>query len=150
MIDAFVPEGALTADAEQTLYRDVTDVVLEHEFGDVTNERARSSSWLFAHRPRVFVGGSPAPEPRYRFVVSLPEGLFDDARRRAIVEGITAAVARAEGSPVDGVRGRVWVLAVDVPDGAWGSRGQIVRLPDILGYLLGDAGRELAQRRLPR
>ncbi len=94
MIDAFIPENALTPQAEQQLFREVTDLVIKHEIGDLANERARHASWLSLHRPAVFVGGAPAAQPRYRFIVSVPEGQFDAQRRQAITVEITAARPR--------------------------------------------------------
>ncbi len=148
MIDAFIPENALAPQAEQQLIREVTDLVIKHEVGDLTNERARSAAWLSLHRPAVFVGGSPAAQPRYRFIVSVPEGQFDAERRQAITGEITAALANAEGHPLDEVKARVWVILLEIPDGAWGARGRVNRLPDILTSFFGEQGRALAMERL--
>lgn len=148
MIDATLPAHALTPDAESRLFRDVTDAVIRIEIGDADNARAQAASWLFVHRPDVYVGGQPAPSPRYRFVVSVPEGQFDPERRRHMVADITAAVARAENQPPDAVAGRVWVILLEVPDGSWGAYGRVVRLPDILAGLLGEDGPAEAMRRL--
>lgn len=148
MIDAFIPENALAPQAELRLFREVTDLVIKHEIGDLTNEHARNASWLSLHRPILFVGGSPATQSCYRFIVSVPEGQFDAERRQAITAEITAAVANAEGHPLDEVKARVWVITVEVPDGAWGARGRVNRLPDILTAFFGEQGRALAMERL--
>jgi len=150
MIDAFIPENALTPQAEQELFRNVTDLVIKHEIGDPANEQARNASWIFVHRPRVFVAGSPATASCYRFIVSVPEGQFDEERRQAITAEITEAVAKAEKRPLEEVKGRVWVITTEIPDGTWGARGRVVRLPDILSSLLGERGREVALERLGR
>lgn len=148
MIDAFIPAKALSPVAEQALLGKVTHLVIQHEIGDPSNEKARNASWIFIHRPEVFVAGSPATSPRYRFIVSVPEGQFDDQRRQAITAEITQAVADAESNPYDEVAGRVWVITTEIPDGAWGARGRIVRLPEILANFLGDDGRIAALQRL--
>lgn len=148
MIDAFIPENALTPRAEQELFSTVTDLVVKHEIGDSSNERARNAAWIFVHRPKVFVAGAPATAPRYRFIVSVPEGQLDNDRRQAITAEITEAVAKAENGQLEDIKGRVWVITAEVPDGAWGARGRIVRLPDILSSLLGENGREAALERL--
>lgn len=144
MIDAYIHEHALAPEAEQTLLRQITDLVVRIEIGDATNQKAQNASWIFLHRPTVYVAGKPATAPRYRFVISVPEGQFDPARRQAVTEGITAAVAEAERLSVDEVKGRVWIITTEIPDGNWGAHGRVVRLPDILNSLLGEGGRHAA------
>src|SRR2546423_7821665 len=150
MLDAYIPEGALSAQAEEKLLARLTDLLLEHEGADPTNETARAIAWVFLHRADVYVAGAPADAPRYRFVPSVPEGQFNPERRQAIVEGITEAVLDAEeGSrPRDPMR--VWVFPTEIPDGTWGGGGRIVTLADIAGLVMGDAekGRAYAERTL--
>lgn len=148
MLDAFIPEGALAADAEAALIREITDLVVKTEIGDASNERGQNSSWFFVHRPKIFVAGKPSAAPHFRFIVSVPEGQFDEQRRQTVVAEITAAVARAEKRPIEEIKSRVWVIASEIPDGNWGSRGEVVRLPEILSYLLGSGGRQIALERL--
>lgn len=148
MIDAFIPENALTPKAERELLGAVTDLVIKHEIGDPTNERARNSTWVSVHRPKIFVAGEPTTAARYRFIVSVPEGQFDDERRKAVVEEITQAIASAEKQPLEEVNSRVWVITAEIPDGTWGARGRVLHLPDILTSLLGEHGREAALGRL--
>ena len=148
MIDATIPAGALTPEAEQRLLREVTDLVVRHEIGDARNERGQAAAWVFVHRPAVFVAGVAATSPRYRFVVSVPEGQFDPVRRQWVTTDITAAVAKAEDRPMEEVSGRVWVITAEIPDGTWGARGRVVRLPEILASFLGEAGRGEALNRL--
>jgi phenylpyruvate tautomerase PptA (4-oxalocrotonate tautomerase family) len=150
MIDAFIPENALTPKAEQELLSAVADLVIKHEIGDPTNERARNSTWVSVHRPIVFVAGAPATAARYRFIVSVPEGQFDEDRRQAVTEEITEAVAKAEGGQLEEVKGRVWVITAEIPDGSWGARGRVVRLPEILAAFFGERGREVAMERLAK
>jgi phenylpyruvate tautomerase PptA (4-oxalocrotonate tautomerase family) len=151
MLDAFIPEDALTAEAEQQLLSNLTDILLRNEGADPNNPAVRSIAWVFLHRPaKVFVGGEPAAEPRYRIVASVPEGQFDDERREATVAEITAAVLDAEGGAYERDPMRVWVFTSEVPDGTWGGAGRINRLADIAGLAMGDPekGREYAERRL--
>jgi phenylpyruvate tautomerase PptA (4-oxalocrotonate tautomerase family) len=148
-LDAYIPAGALTPDAEADLVSRVTDLLIRHEGADPTNEIVRSIAWVFLHRPEtVYVGGHPAAAPRYRFIASVPEGQFNPERRQAMTEGITEAVLDAEqgAHPRDPMR--VWVFTLEVPDGAWGGGGRVVTLADIAGLALGDAdaGREYAER----
>jgi phenylpyruvate tautomerase PptA (4-oxalocrotonate tautomerase family) len=150
MLDAYIPEGALSAEAEKKLLARLTDVLLENEGADPSNETARSIAWVFLHRADVFVAGAPADEPRYRFVASVPEGQFNPDRRQAIVEAITEAVLDAEegARPRDPMR--VWVFPTEIADGTWGGGGRIVTLADIAGLVMGDPekGREYADRTL--
>jgi len=148
MIDACIPEGALTPEAEAKLFEELTNILIRLEGLDPANERARAASWIFVHRPRVYVAGAAAATPRYRFIPVVPEGQYDDARRAAVVREVTEAVSRAEGRPLDEVGTRVWVFPTELPDGHWGSRGQLWRLPDIAARLAGEDGRRAAQDRL--
>jgi phenylpyruvate tautomerase PptA (4-oxalocrotonate tautomerase family) len=149
MLDAYIPEGALSAAAEKQLMARLTDLLLEHEGADPSNETARSIAWVFLHRVDVFVAGEPADAPRYRFVASVPEGQFNPERRQAIVEAVTEAVLDAEEGSRPRDPNRVWVFPTEVPDGTWGGAGRIVTLADIAGLVLGaEKGREYAERTL--
>ncbi|MGH3633469.1 tautomerase family protein [Mycobacterium sp.] len=151
MLDAFIPDGALSAGAEVRLLSQLTDILLRNEGADPADPRVRGIAWVFLHRPAaVFVAGERAPEPRYRFVASVPEGQFDAERRTAMVREVTDAVLAAEDGAYPADPQRVWVFANEIPDGTWGAAGRIHTLADIVGYVTGDAeqGRAYAQRRL--
>jgi phenylpyruvate tautomerase PptA (4-oxalocrotonate tautomerase family) len=153
LLDAYIPEGALAPDAEEALLARLTDLLLEHEGADPTNEQARSIAWVFLHRPEaVFVAGRRAALPRYRIIASVPEGQFDPERRQAMVAAVTEAVLDAEPGGRDRDPMRVWVFASDVPDGTWGGGGNIVTLADIATFVTGDpeGGRAYAERRLAK
>lgn len=148
MLDAFIPRDALKPDAEAKLFKELTDLLLIHEGLDPANERAQAVSLVWIHRPEVFVAGAPSSSPRYRFIPSVPEGQYNDERRSAIVKGITEAVAKAEGSSFEEVGPRVWVFPNEIPDGRWGGRGVIRRLPEILSFIVGEDERKPAEQRL--
>jgi len=151
MLDAFIPEGALSAEAEKGLLSDLTDILLRHEGADPSNPAARSIAWVFLHRPAsVFVAGEPAEQPRYRIIASVPQGQFDDERRQAIVEVVTETVLDAENGAYERDPLRVWVFANEIPDGTWGGGGRIVTLADVAGFVMGDVeqGRDYAAKRL--
>ena len=148
-LDAYIPAGALTHDAERDLMAQLTDLLIRHEGADPTNETVRSIAWVFVHRPEtVYVAGKPAEAPRYRFVASVPEGQFNPERRAAMTAEITEAVLDAEGGAHDRDPMRVWVFTLEVPEGTWGGAGRVVGLADIASLALGDAeaGREYAER----
>ncbi|HXR27963.1 MAG TPA: hypothetical protein VN772_00190 [Solirubrobacteraceae bacterium] len=151
MLDAYIPSGALSPDAEERLLADLTDLLITHEGADPTNEQVRSIAWLFVHRPEsVYVAGARAGAPRYRFIASVPEGQYDPERRQAMVASITEAVLDAEQGAYERDPTRVWVFTPEIPDGSWGAIGQIVTLADIATFATGDAerGREYAHSRL--
>ena len=68
--------------------------------------------------------------------------------RSTLVNELTQAVARAEGKAFDEVKTRVWVFPVEIPDGLWGSRGEIRRNPQIQAFFNGEAAGEAARQRL--
>src|SRR6266536_3350314 len=132
MLDAYIPEGALTPEAERKLLGTCTDLLLEHEGARPTNERARSLAWVFVHRHETYVAGAPAEAPHYKFVCQVPEGQYDEKRRAAVTKAMTEALVEAEG-------GR-W----PDPEG----RGRVVTLPDIAEFVIGKAGRRYGEERL--
>jgi phenylpyruvate tautomerase PptA (4-oxalocrotonate tautomerase family) len=131
MLDAYIPEGALSPSAERELVAKLTDLLLEHEGVDPTNEFARNLAWVFVHRPQVYVAGAPPKAPRYRFICQVPEGEYNDERRAAVTAEMTQAVAEAEGSSWPHPELRVCIFTCEVPDGWWGGGGRILRLADI-------------------
>jgi len=151
MLDAYIPEGALTAEAEERLLAELTDLLITHEGADPTNPMVRSIAWVFLHRAAtVYVGGAPEKEPRYRFIASVPEGQFDAERRQAMTEGITEAVLDAEAGAYERDAMRVWVFTPEIPEGTWGGAGRVVGLADIATLATGDPelGRRYAEERL--
>jgi len=52
MLDAYIPEGALSPEAEDKLLARLTDLLLQHEGVDPANQAARALAWVFVHRPR--------------------------------------------------------------------------------------------------
>jgi phenylpyruvate tautomerase PptA (4-oxalocrotonate tautomerase family) len=148
MLDAYIPEGALRPEAERQLLGELTDLLLRHEGADPTDERTRSIAWVFVHRPQVYVAGAPAQAPCYRFICQVPEGQYNDERRAAVTAEMTAALAKAEDGRWPDAQDRVWVFTLEIPDGNWGAMGRVVRLPDIAGFVAGDAGRQYAERTL--
>jgi len=48
ILDAYIPEGALSPSTERELLAKITDLLLEHEGVDPSNERARPLAWVSA------------------------------------------------------------------------------------------------------
>jgi phenylpyruvate tautomerase PptA (4-oxalocrotonate tautomerase family) len=133
MIDVTIPEGALNPEAEERLLKEITDILIRAEgYTPETNKVAQNVTWLFLHRPAaVYVAGARSDTPRYRIVTTVPEGQYTDAKRKLLVKEVTEAVVRADGGKFEDVAPRVWVFPVEMPDGQWGGRGSIQRLPQI-------------------
>jgi phenylpyruvate tautomerase PptA (4-oxalocrotonate tautomerase family) len=151
MLDLYIPGGALSSDREQELVAKLTDVLLRWEGADPDNAVARSIAWVWVHRPAlVFAGGERSELPRYKVIATVPEGQLDDARRAGLVREVTESVLDAEAGAHPRDAYRVWVFTHEVPDGSWGGGGQVFRLADIAGAVLGDAeaGRQHARKRL--
>lgn len=150
MLDAYIPDGALTRNAERSLMSELTDILLRNEGADPADPRARAIAKIFLHRPAgLYVAGEAPPDPHYRFIASVPEGQFDPDRRSAIVREMTDAVLAAEHGAYTSDPARVWVFAAEVPDGTWGGGGRIHTLADIAGHVLNDPGkgRRYAEKR---
>jgi phenylpyruvate tautomerase PptA (4-oxalocrotonate tautomerase family) len=146
MCDAYIPDQALSRDAERQLLAKITDLLLEHEGARPTNARARALAWVFVHRHEMYVGGQPAQAPHYRFVCHVPEGQYNDERRAAVTAAMTQAVLEAEDGSWPEPEQRVWVFTYEVKDGTWGGLGgRILRLPDIYERVVGEKGRQLAE-----
>ena len=151
MIDALWPENALTPEAEARLIKELTNLLIQAEGYDPNNKIAQAVTVLHLHRPAaIYVAGERFNEARYRIIPSAPEGQYTEATRKALVRGVTEAVARAENRPFDEVSPRVWVFPTDIPDGTWGSRGSIYTLPDIHALLAGESERQEGAERLAR
>lgn len=144
-LDAMIPEGALAPDAERGLISRLTDLLLEYEGVDPTIENARHLTWVFVHRPTVYIAGALPSSPRYRFVCQVPEGHYNDERRAAVTSEMTGAVADAENGAWPHPEQRVAVFTLEIPDGTLGGGGRILRLPDIYELVLG-YGREHAEQ----
>jgi len=60
------------------------------------------------------------------------EGFLSPARKRLMVERLTAAAVEAEGLPT---RERTYVLIQEVPDGGWGYQGRVETRDDFESLL---------------
>ncbi|MET8331676.1 hypothetical protein [Streptomyces sp. NPDC005181] len=151
MLDVYIPEGALEAEAEAALLNRITEILIGYEGFDPADPGTRAISWAFLHRPAaLYVGGDPADAPRYRVIASVPEGQLDRQAREAVVAEVTEAVLDAENGMWPRDPRRVWVFPAEIPEGYWGGAGRIVPLADVL-TLIGigiTQARELAAQRI--
>jgi phenylpyruvate tautomerase PptA (4-oxalocrotonate tautomerase family) len=141
MIDVTLPEGALSAEARDALADRLTTTLLHWE-GAGDFPMARQIAWVyFDERPAdgLYVAGNRAEQPRYRVLVTIPEGaITEDERKAGLVEALTRDILDAEGSDGDDAAFRVWVFIHEVPDGHWGGGGRIFRLRDIAKLVTSD------------
>ena len=135
MIDVTLPEGALTPEARDTLAEQLTTTLLKWEGAAEIPFSRQITLVYFDERPEgyVYVAGERATEPRYRLLVTIPEGsIKDDERKAGLVEELTKLVLDAEGATGDEAAFRVWVFIHEVPDGHWAGAGRVFRLRDIV------------------
>jgi phenylpyruvate tautomerase PptA (4-oxalocrotonate tautomerase family) len=144
--DAYISEGALSPRAERELLGKITDLLLEHEGVDPSNEMGRSLAWVFVHRHEMYVAGEPPRAPYYRFVYQVPEGQYNEERRAAVIAATTQAVVEAEDCSWAHPELRVVVFTNEIKDGTLGGAGRILRLPDIYELFSGGEGREAAEQ----
>ena len=69
MLNAYIPDGALSAESEAALLSRLTDLLMKHEGADPSNPAARQLAKVWLHRPAaVFHAGERADEPHYQIV----------------------------------------------------------------------------------
>lgn len=151
MLDVYIPEGALPAEAEMRLLRQLAEILIGHEGADPTDPVARSLAKVWLHRPAAMLHAGEEPSvPHYEVIASVPEGQLDDERAASAFAAITGAILAAEDERYDQDPLRIWVIANGIPDGNWGAGGHIVRLADIAALIARDPqkGCEYAEQRL--
>lgn len=151
MLDVYIPEQALPAEAETQLLRQLAEILIEHEGADPTDPVARSLAKVWLHRPAAMLHAGKTPSaPHYKVIASVPQGQLDDARTASAFAAITDAILAAEDGRYDQDPLRIWVIGNEIPDGNWGAGGRVVRLADIAAAVLRDPvkGREYAEQRL--
>jgi phenylpyruvate tautomerase PptA (4-oxalocrotonate tautomerase family) len=135
MIDVTLPEGALSDEQRNALGERLTATILRWEgAADIPFSRQITVVY-FDERPAgsIYVAGEQSAEPRYRVLVTIPEGsIKEDERKAGLVEEITRDVLEVDGAEGDEAAFRVWVFIHEVPDGHWAGAGRIFRLRDIV------------------
>ena len=153
MIDAYIPQGALHPERETALIDRLTKILVAAEGFDPQDPAVLAVSWIFVHHPAVYVAGAAAEAPRYKIVVTVPEGQLDEQARSDVIAQVTEAVMDAEDGACQRDPSRVWVFPVEIPDGHWGGVGRVMRLADILRRVTGGdahSARLLAEERIAR
>lgn len=135
MIDVTLSEGALSKEQRDALAERLTNTILKWEGASEIPFSREITLVYFDERPAdaVYVAGAPAAQPRYRVLVTIPEGSIRDEERKAgLVEDVTRDVLAVDGAEGDAAAFRVWVFIHEVPDGHWAGAGRIFRLRDIV------------------
>jgi phenylpyruvate tautomerase PptA (4-oxalocrotonate tautomerase family) len=135
MIDVTLPEGALTEGQRDALGERLTNTILKWEGAAEIPFSRQITVVYFDERPAgsIYVAGAQANEPRYRVLITIPEGsITDDERKAGLVEEVTRDVLEVDGTNDETASFRVWVFIHEVPDGHWAGAGRIFRLRDIV------------------
>jgi phenylpyruvate tautomerase PptA (4-oxalocrotonate tautomerase family) len=135
MIDVTLPEGALSEDQRNALGARLTNTILKWEGAAEIPFSRQITVVYFDERPAgsVYVAGEQETQPRYRVLITIPEGsIKEDERKAGLVEEVTRDVLEVDGSDDETASFRVWVFIHEVPDGHWAGAGQIFRLRDIV------------------
>ncbi|HEX4734170.1 MAG TPA: tautomerase family protein [Thermoleophilaceae bacterium] len=135
MIDVTLPEGALSEEQRNALGERLTNTILKWEGAAEIPFSRQITAVYFDERPAasIYIAGVQETQPRYRVLVTIPEGsIKDDERKAGLVEEVTRDVLEIDGSDDEAASLRVWVFIHEVPDGHWGGAGRIFRLRDIV------------------
>ena len=135
MIDVTLPEGALSDEQRNTLGERLTNTILKWEGAAEIPFSRQITVVYFDERPAgyVYVAGEQETQPRFRVLVTIPEGsIKDDERKAGLVEEVTRDILEVTGDTSDEASFRVWVFIHEVPDGHWAGAGHIFRLRDIV------------------
>ena len=135
MIDVTLPEGALSEEQRNALGERLTNTILKWEGAAEIPFSRQITVVYFDERPAgsIYVAGEPETQPRYRVLITIPEGsIKDDERKAGLVDEVTRDVLEVDGTGDETASFRVWVFIHEVPDGHWGGAGQIFRLRDIV------------------
>ena len=135
MIDVTLPEGALSEEQRNALGTRLTNTILKWEGAAEIPFSRQITVVYFDERPAasVYVAGEQETQPRYRVLITIPEGsIKEDERKAGLVEEVTRDVLEVDGSDDETASFRVWVFIHEVPDGHWAGAGQIFRLRDIV------------------
>ena len=104
MIDVTLPEGALSDEQRNQLGERLTNTILKWEGAAEIPFSRQITAVYFDERPAgsIYIAGEQETQPRYRVLVTIPEGsIKDDERKAGLVEEVTR----------DRVETR-WVMAV--------------------------------------
>ncbi len=139
MIDIKIPAGSLDPETRARLADRLTANLLKWEKAP-GNDITRSITWVYFHELELHVGG-PDMGDRFFALVTVPEGALSERRKVGLIEEATEILLEEIG--IEGReftdKVRVWVHIHEVPEGHWGSAGQVFRYKDIVAAVTGKA-----------
>lgn len=136
MIDLTIPADTLTDEHQARLVKELTRIFVKWEEGTEV-PGYEYAAWAFVHEAKgTAVAGKlrgPGKAPLYRVICSMPKGSMNERRKAGMIAEVTETIMTLE--PRDHWKpdvNRVWCIIVDVPDGDWGSGGQVTTLRDLV------------------
>jgi hypothetical protein len=72
MLDVYIPDQALPADAEKDLLRRLAEILIEHEGADPADPVARSLAKVWLHRPAAMLHAGETPAQQVTLAESTP------------------------------------------------------------------------------
>ncbi len=128
-----IPAELLDQDAKDRLAADITQACAEAE--SIPDEPARRiGTWVLIDEIPAgswYAGGGRDALAAFIPAVAIvhpPEGVLDEARRGVMIRGISAAVDRAFAD--EGRQAQTSIMLLDVPEGHWGVREQVIGLKE--------------------
>jgi phenylpyruvate tautomerase PptA (4-oxalocrotonate tautomerase family) len=119
MIDAYATAGTF-ADPHQLAVDLATAVMTVEQVPDIPMFRKNTAA--FVHElPAGAISNVDGDSDYVRVQVLTNAGALDRDKQLAVVEQLTAIIAKAAGDPT--LAERTWVLLTEAPEGGWGLQG---------------------------
>jgi phenylpyruvate tautomerase PptA (4-oxalocrotonate tautomerase family) len=140
-LEVFTPAGSVSNEQRKQISERLVSEVMRAERAP-DNEAARSLSWLVWHEPAAWsIGGRSVEDgepPRYVVRVSVPAAALNEEKKAEIARRVTQVLADADEQPdrLFGLPLASFVLINEVPEGNWGSLGQLFSFTDIASFIL--------------
>lgn len=139
-IELFVPKGALSEEQRRNLSeRLITEFMTDEEEESAPTtvvEANRAIQQVVVHEPDPWIAGGrlvdASEPPRYVVRVSVP-GAWRKEMSAEVISRVTRVLAEADQDPQRLYQEPVaWVHIIGVPEGSYGTFGQVMRSPDIV------------------